>query len=71
MWTKASKSCDGFTSIADRSIYRYFKVRGGDGDLYIVRHNELRADWELTMFEHAIPRQAAIPDARGRQNIAD
>lgn len=33
--------------------YRYFKVRGNDGGLYIVRHNELRADWELTMYEQA------------------
>jgi hypothetical protein len=34
--------------------YRYFKVRGSDGSLYIVRHNETRADWELTMYERAV-----------------
>ncbi len=34
--------------------YRYFKVRGSDGNLYMLRHNELRADWELTMYERAI-----------------
>ena len=31
--------------------YRYFKVRGSDGNLYILRHNEIRADWELKMYE--------------------
>ena len=30
--------------------YRYFKVRGDDGDTYIVRHDERRGTWELTMF---------------------
>ncbi len=33
--------------------HRYFKVRGSDGNLYMLRHNELRADWELTMYERA------------------
>lgn len=34
--------------------YRYFKVRGSDGNLYIVRHDEIRADWELTVYERAV-----------------
>ena len=34
--------------------YRYFKVRGGDGNLYILRHNEIRADWELKMYEQLV-----------------
>jgi len=25
--------------------YRYFKVKGDDGNLYILRFNEGRADW--------------------------
>ena len=35
--------------------YRYFKVRGADGDTYLVRHDERSITWELTMFraEHA------------------
>ena len=33
--------------------YRYFKVRGSDGNLYMLRHNEIRATWELTMYELA------------------
>ncbi len=35
--------------------YRYFKVRGSDGGLYMLRHDERRATWELTMFERAQP----------------
>ncbi len=31
--------------------YRYVKVRGDDGALYILKFDETRADWELTMFE--------------------
>jgi hypothetical protein len=31
--------------------YSYFKVRGDDGNLYILRLNEARHDWELTMFQ--------------------
>ncbi len=35
--------------------YRYFKVKGEDGSLYILRHDETRAEWELTMFERGPP----------------
>ncbi len=31
--------------------YRYFKVKGDDGNLYILRFDEERAEWELTMFQ--------------------
>ena len=30
--------------------YRYFKLRGDDGNTYIVRHDEQSKTWELTMF---------------------
>ena len=30
--------------------YRYFKLRGADGDTYLVRHDERSSNWELTMF---------------------
>ena len=33
--------------------YRYFKVKSRDGDLYILRHSEIRNDWELTMYERS------------------
>jgi hypothetical protein len=30
--------------------YRYFKLRGADGDTYLLRHDERSHTWELTMF---------------------
>ena len=30
---------------------RYFKVRGDDGSVYILRHDVTSDRWELTMFE--------------------
>jgi hypothetical protein len=31
--------------------YYYFKVKGDDGNLYIIRLDEARRSWELTMFQ--------------------
>jgi hypothetical protein len=31
--------------------HRYFKLRGDDGDIYIVRHDPRADSWELTMFK--------------------
>ena len=31
--------------------YRYIKVSGTDGSLYIIRLEEPQAEWELTMFK--------------------
>ncbi|MGZ5007296.1 MAG: hypothetical protein ACXWE9_02800 [Methylobacter sp.] len=28
----------------------YFKVRGSENDIYILRHDELARQWELTLF---------------------
>jgi hypothetical protein len=30
--------------------HRYFKLRGDDGNTYLVRHDERSNTWELTMF---------------------
>lgn len=30
--------------------HRYFKLKGVDGDTYLVRHDERSGTWELTMF---------------------
>lgn len=30
--------------------HRYFKLSGGDGNTYLVRHDERSNTWELTMF---------------------
>jgi hypothetical protein len=31
--------------------YSYFKVRGGENDIYILRHDKLEQRWDLTMFQ--------------------
>jgi hypothetical protein len=33
--------------------YRHFKVRASDGNLYILRLNDSRADWDLTMYQRS------------------
>jgi hypothetical protein len=33
--------------------YRYVKVRSSAGNIYILRHSEIRAEWELTMYQRA------------------
>lgn len=30
--------------------HRYFKLKGDDGDIYIVRQDAASGEWELTMF---------------------
>ena len=44
--------------------YCYFKVRSGAGDVYILRFDEDRAEWGLTMFQsaqpHAVPREFLV-----------
>ena len=43
----------GVDEVLDRWLspnHRYFKVRGDDGDVYIVRHDSHANSWELTMF---------------------
>ena len=31
--------------------HRYFKLKGDDGDVYLVRQDTASGAWELTMFE--------------------
>lgn len=40
--------------IVDRWLdpgHRYFKVRGSDGGIYLLRHNTSDDTWELTMYD--------------------
>jgi hypothetical protein len=41
--------------------YRYFKVRGDDGNLYILRLDEIRAEWELIMSQRAVGSSSGVP----------
>ena len=31
--------------------HRYFKVRGDDGGIYLLRHHSARDRWELTLYD--------------------
>jgi hypothetical protein len=35
--------------------HRYFKLRGDDGAIYILRHDATGGAWELIMYERAAP----------------
>ena len=42
------------TEVLDRWLapgHRYFKLRGDDGGVYIVRHDSAAGRWELTLFD--------------------
>ena len=39
--------------------YRYVKVRGNDDNVYILRLDEARAEWELTMYQRSQSQGAA------------
>lgn len=49
------------TEIVDRWLapeHRYFKVRGDDEGVYILRHDTLDDRWELTLFESGRPKRS-------------
>jgi hypothetical protein len=46
------------------SDYCYFKIKGSDGNLYILRFDETRAQWELTMFQSGRPTQPRLCHVR-------
>ncbi len=47
--------------------YYYFKVMGDDGNLYILRLDEARRDWELTMFQSPTAQALAAGQHEGRK----
>ena len=38
--------------------HRYFKLKGDDGAVYIIRHDVLRNQWQLTMFDSGFFQEA-------------
>ncbi len=42
--------------------HRYFKVKGEDGDIYILRHDERRDDWTVGAYRKA---QMPAPGIQG------
>jgi hypothetical protein len=47
--------------------HRYFKVRGNDGDIYILRYDVPSDAWELTLFSPVGAGRACRPPDHGRQ----
>jgi hypothetical protein len=46
--------CVEVDEVLDRWLapdHRYFKVRGDDGGIYILRHDEADATWELRVYD--------------------
>lgn len=41
--------------------HRYFKLRGDDGNLYILRHDVPADRWDLTLFQSAEWKEAGLP----------
>jgi RNA 3'-terminal phosphate cyclase len=41
--------------------HRYFKVRGDDGGIYILRHDTARDRWELTLFDSGTRDETRLP----------
>ena len=47
--------------------YRYIKIRGDDGALYILRFHDVHGSWELTMFKSPRAESLPVPHAFGRR----
>lgn len=45
--------------------YRYFKIKGADGNLYILRADDAGGEWNLTLFQSS----NRDPPAKGRTSI--
>lgn len=48
--------------------YRYVKVRGSDGALYILRHYGSGANWELTMYQRSQSQSSAAKAESNRRS---
>jgi hypothetical protein len=51
--------------------YRYFKVKGDDGNVYILRLDEPSGEWELTMFQRRQAETRAAQVTRKKRRRAD
>lgn len=50
--------------------YRYFKVKGDDDNLYILRLDETRAEWDLTLFQSARAEGLSLQPKAGQRRRA-
>jgi hypothetical protein len=55
--------------------YRYFKVKGDDGNIYILRVDDARSEWSLILFQTAraeeIPAQPEATSGRRPRHPLD
>lgn len=49
--------------------HRYFKIRGSDGHIYVLRNDETKNEWTLGAFTRARASEAAAPAADGPQPV--
>jgi hypothetical protein len=51
--------------------YRYFRVKGGNGKIYLLRHRTTRDSWELTASKgsESIPEKVQRSDAPLKRTI--
>ncbi|WEX89039.1 hypothetical protein PZN02_001580 [Sinorhizobium garamanticum] len=41
--------------------YRYFKVKGSDGNVYILHRDDISTEWALTMYQRSHSRGGSDP----------
>lgn len=46
--------------------YRYFKLKGDDGNLYILRADDAHGEWTLTLFQSSRPEETPSPPLPGK-----
>jgi len=51
--------------------YRYFKVKGDDGNQYILHLDENRAEWDLTLFQSARAKGPSLQPKAGQRRRRD
>jgi hypothetical protein len=64
-WFRVGASRVDVTKILDRWLspnHRYFKVRGQEGDVYILRHDPAMGRWELVFYRRAAAPAADSPE---------
>jgi len=50
--------------------YRYFKFKGNDGNLYILRLDEDRTEWDLTLFRTPRGEDLWLQSVANEQHVA-
>lgn len=68
------RNCIEVAAVLDRWLapdHRYFKLRGEDGGLYILRHDSISQQWELIMYEKGSGKNSDRSDPLKQQEDSD